>query len=118
MERYLDPHAKVDDPVTFGPLRTVPGIGPILGLILLYEIDDIRRFPEAGNFLSYTRLVRCQNSSAGKVTGSGPEKMGNAHLNWAFSEAACLMIRAVPVVKSWMQRQEKKKGKRKALAIL
>jgi transposase len=79
LERYLVPHAKVDDPVTFGPLRTVPGIGPILGLILLYEIDDIRRFPEAGNFLSYTRLVRCQHSSAGKVTGSGPEKMGNAH---------------------------------------
>ena len=44
--------------------------------------------------------------------------MGNAHLKWAFSEAACLMIRAVPAVKAWMQRQERKKGKRKALAIL
>jgi hypothetical protein len=52
------------------------------------------------------------------VKGSGPKKMGNAHLKWAFSEAACLMIRAVPAVKGWMQRQEKKKGKRKALAIL
>jgi len=118
LERYLVAHAKVDDPVTFGLLRTVPGIGPILGLILLYEIDDIRRFPEAGNFLSYARLVRCQHSSAGKVTGSGPKKMGNAHLKWAFSEAACLVIRAVPAVKGWMQRQEKKKGKRKALSIL
>ena len=28
------------------------------------------------------------------------------------------MIRAVPAVKGWMQRQEKKKGKRKALSIL
>ena len=28
------------------------------------------------------------------------------------------MIRAVPAVKSWMQRQEKKRGKRKALAML
>ena len=118
LERHLVQHARVDDPVTFGLLRTVPGIGVVLGLTLLYEIDDIRRFPEAGNFLSYARLVRCEHSSAGKVKGSGPRKMGNAHLKWAFSEAACLMIRAVPAVKAWMQRQERKKGKRKALAIL
>ena len=118
LERHLVKNAKVDDPVTFGLLRTTPGIGPILGLTLLYEIDDIKRFPEAGNFLSYSRLVRCEHSSAGKVTGSGEKKMGNAHLKWAFSEAACLMIRAVPAVKSWMQRQEKKRGKRKALSVL
>src|SRR5207302_803182 len=49
LERHLVKNARVDDPVTFGQLRTVPGIGPILGLILLYEVDDIARFPEAGN---------------------------------------------------------------------
>jgi transposase len=118
MESYLVKHAKVDDAVTFGLLRTIPGIGPILGLTLLYEIDNIRRFPEAGNFLSYSRLVRCEHSSAGKVKGSGSKKIGNAHLKWAFSEAACLMIRAVPAVKSWRQRQEKKRGKRKTLSVL
>jgi transposase len=118
LELHLTRTAKVDDPVTFGFLRTVPGIGLILGLTLLYEIDQIRRFPEAGNFLSYSRLVRCEHSSAGKVKGSGPKKIGNAHLKWAFSEAACLMIRAVPAVKSWMRRQEQKRGKRKALSVL
>ena len=60
-ELHLVKNAKVDDPVTFGFLRTIPGIGPILGLILLYEIDQISRFPEAGNFLSYSRLVRCEH---------------------------------------------------------
>ena len=63
LERHLLKSAKVDDPVTFGFLRTIPGIGPILGLILLYEIDRIGRFPEAGNFLSYSRLVRCAHES-------------------------------------------------------
>src|SRR4051794_13015157 len=71
LERQLVRHAKIDDPVTFHLLRTVPGIGPILGLVLLYEIDQIGRFPEAGNFLSYSRLVRCAHVSAGKVKGSG-----------------------------------------------
>jgi transposase len=118
VERYLVKTAKVDDPVTFGFLRTIPGIGPILGLILLYEIDQISRFPDAGNFLSYSRLVRCSHESAGKVKGSGGKKIGNAHLKWAFSEAACLMLRTSLPVKSWMQRQEKKRGKRKALSVL
>jgi transposase len=118
LELHLTRTAKVDDPVTFGFLRTVPGIGPILGLILLYEVDAIARFPEVGNFLSYSRLVRCEHSSAGKVTGSGRKKVGNAHLKWAFSEAACLMIRTCPAVKGWVQRQETKRGKRKALSVL
>jgi transposase len=118
LELYLVRHAKVDDPVTYGLLRTVPGVGPILGLVLLYEIDDIARFPEPGHFLSYSRLVRCAHESAGKVKGSGGKKIGNAHLKWAFSEVACLMLRSCPGAKAWLQRQSKKKGKRKALAIL
>jgi transposase len=118
LERHLVQHAKVDDPLTFGFLRSVPGIGPILGLVLLYEIDQIARFAEVGNFLSYARLVRCDHESAGKKKGFGPRKMGNAHLKWAFSEAACLMLRSLPAAKSWLARQERKRGKRKALAVL
>jgi transposase len=118
LERHLIRHAKIDDPVTFGLLRTVPGIGPILGLILLYEIDQVGRFPEVGNLLSYSRLVRCPHASAGKVKGSGGKKIGNAHLKWAFGEAACLMVRSSASVKAWLARQEKHKGKKKALAVL
>ena len=118
IELHLQQSAKVDDPVTYGFLKTVPGIGHILGLILLYEIDQIARFPEVGNFLSYSRLVRCDHESAGKVKGHGGKKIGNAHLKWAFSEAACLMKRCSPAVRSWCQRQEKKRGKRKAMSVL
>jgi transposase len=118
LERHLVKNAKVDDPVTFGLLRTVPGIGPILGLVLLYEVDQIGRFPAAGNFLSYSRLVRCAHVSAGKVKGSGGTKIGNAHLKWAFSEAACLMLRSCLPVKAWLQRRATKGGKRKAPALL
>ena len=113
---FLD--TKVDDPVTFGLLRTVPGIGQVLGLTLLYEVDDIARFPEPGNFLSYARLVRCPHESAGKAKGAGGKKIGNAHLKWAFSEAACLLLRACPAARAWLQRRERKKGKKKALSIL
>src|SRR5262249_9730957 len=71
LELHLTRTAKVDDPIVYQLLRTVPGIGPVLGLILLYEIHDIGRFPEVGNFLSYARLVRCEHESAGKKKGFG-----------------------------------------------
>jgi transposase len=118
VELYLTRTAKVDDVNTFHRLRSVPGIGKILALVLLYEIHDIRRFPEVGNFLSYARLVRCAHESGGKKLGSGGKKIGNPHLRWAFSEAACLFLRQSETAKKWLQRQEKKRGKGKALAIL
>ena len=99
-------------------LRSVPGIGAVLALVLLYEIHKIERFPEVGNFLSYARLVRCEHESAGKKKGFGGKKIGNAHLKWAFGKAACLMLRSCKAAKRWMQRQEKKRGKAKALGIL
>jgi transposase len=75
LELHLTRTAKVDDPVTFGFLRTVPGIGQILGLILLYEIDSIARFPEVGNFLSYSRLVR---SGGEELDATAGEEKGKA----------------------------------------
>jgi transposase len=118
LETHLVKNAKVHDPATYHLLQSLPGIGKVLGLVLLYEVQDIKRFPEDGNFLSYARLVRCEHESAGKKKAGGGRKIGNAHLKWAFSEAAALMLRSLPAAKSWVQRQERKRGKRKALAIL
>ena len=118
LELHLTRHAKVDDPVTYQLLRTVPGIGPVLALILLYEIHDIARFPEPGHFLSYARLVRCEHESAGKKKGFGGKKIGNGHLRWALGEAACLMLRCHEPAKQWLARQQKKGSKARALGIL
>ena len=62
--------------------------------------------------------MRCAHESAGKKKGSGANKIGNAHLKWAFSEAACLMLRGHEPAKKWLAKKEKKCGKAKALAIL
>jgi transposase len=87
MELSLERSAKVHDPRTFYLLRTIPGIGRILAMTLLYEIHDIRRFPSVGDFLSYARLVRGSHTSAGKKYPATGKKIGNVHLKWAFSEA-------------------------------
>src|SRR5215207_6912645 len=118
LELYLERTAKVEDPTTFHLLKTIGGVGKILGLTMLYEIHDIRRFPEVGEFLSYARLIRCTHESSGKKLGVGGAKIGNAHLKWAFSEAVCLLIRNYPAVKAWQAKREKRHGKKKTLGIL
>ncbi len=89
LEQQVLEQARVHDPVALGLLRTIPGIGKILALVMIYEIDDITRFQRIGNFISYCRLVKPAHESAGKKHGSGNSKIGNVHLKWAFSEAAC-----------------------------
>jgi transposase len=118
LELYLTRSAKVDDPQAYARLRSIPGVGAVLSLILLYEIHEIRRFDEVGQFLSYARLVRCVHESAGKKQGTGGHKIGNAHLKWAFSEAVCLLLRQSAKAKTWLARREKKHGKKKALGAL
>ena len=58
LEAELVRTAKIHDPQAFHRLRTVPGIGPVLALILLYEVHDIRRFEDEGRFLSYCAAGR------------------------------------------------------------
>src|SRR5262245_56190665 len=84
--------AKQHDAQTLYLLQSVPGIGKILSLVLLYEIHDITRFPRVQDFVSYCRLVKCAKESAGKRYGTAGTKIGNAYLKWAFSEAAVLFL--------------------------
>jgi transposase len=92
-ELYLLKTAKQHDATTLYLLQTVPGIGKILSLVLLYKSHDIDRFPRVQDFVSYGRLGKCAKESAGKRLGTSGKQIGNAHLKWAFSEAAALFLR-------------------------
>src|SRR5919108_628895 len=110
--------AKQHNAQTLYLLRTVPGIGEILSLVLLYEIHASTRFPRVQDFVSYCRLVKCTKESAGKRYGTAGTKIGNAHLTWAFSEAAVLFLRANPAGQKYLTKLEKKHGSGKALTLL
>lgn len=118
LELYLEQSAKVDDAQAFYRLQTIPGVGRILAMTMLYEIHDIERFSTVGQFLSYCRLVRGSHTSAGKTYGSPGKKIGNAHLKWAFSEAVPLLKRCCPEVKTFTDRIEKKHSKARAFSYL
>ncbi len=118
MERDIISMANNHDPVAYTLLKTFPGIGKILGLVILYEIENINRFPSVQDFASYARLVKCAKESNGKKSGTGGKKIGNANLKWAFSEAAALFLKANESGKKYLDRLANKHGKGKALSIL
>jgi transposase len=118
LEKSIITLANNHDPVSYALLQTIHGVGKILALIILYEIENIRRFASVQDFVSYSRLVKCAKESNGKKCGSGGSKIGNAHLKWAFSEAAVFFLNGNEPAKKYLDRLTKKHGKSKALSIL
>jgi transposase len=118
LEDEIERQARHHDKKTLELLRSIPGVGKILALLMLYEIDDISRFPTVGQFISYSRLVKCAHESAGKRSSGGHDKIGNPHLKWAFSEAAVLLLKGNDRAKRLLEKLTKRHGKAKALSIL
>jgi transposase len=101
-----------------GLLLSVPGIGPVLAMTILFEADTIDRFPTVKDFLSYCRLVKGSVASAGKFKGLSGGKMGNAYLRWAFGEAAVAAKKCHPLLALYARELLAKHGKFKGNAIL
>jgi transposase len=118
LELTIVREAKRHDANAFHRLRSVPGIGKVLALTILYEIHDIARFDRVQEFASYARLIKCTHESGGKKLGTGGAKMGNVHLKWAFSEAAVTFLRHNRDGQKLLARLKKRHGKGKALSIL
>lgn len=96
-------------------LRSVPGIGVVLGLTIVLESGEIARFDEVGQYTSYCRLVPALRFSNGKKKGTGNRKCGNRYLAWAWIEAANFAIRFEPAIQRWYQRNAAKKPRLVAL---
>jgi transposase len=118
LELRLVRQAKREAPRGFHLLLSIPGIGRVLAMTIVYELHDVHRFERVQQFASYARLVKCAKESAGTRKGTGGAKMGNVHLKWAFSEAAVLFVRHSADAKALLARLTQRHGKGKALSIL
>ena len=102
----------------FSLIQTVPGIGRVLALTILFEVDTIERFPSVKDFVSYCRLVKGSVASAGKIKGLCGGKMGNPYLRWSFGQAAVICKRNHPLLTPYADLLVSKHGKFKGNAIL
>jgi transposase len=99
----------------FALLQTVPGIGEMLALIILYETHDILRFGKHQNYASYSRVVRCDRTSSNKRVDRKNQKIGNPYLKWAFS-SVIINAQTNEGIGKYARKLESKHGRGKARA--
>jgi len=74
-------------------LMTLPGVGFILGTVILLELGDVSRFPDAVHLASYAGVTPRISSSGGKKHYGPMRPDVNHYLKWAYIEAANVVSR-------------------------
>jgi transposase len=118
LERDIEKTAHSHEPVSLALVRTMPGVGKILALVMLDEIEHSARFPRVQEFVSSSRLVKSAREATGKRHGTSGKKIENAHFTWAFSEAAVLLLKNNEPAQKYLAKLAIKRGTGKALSIL
>jgi transposase len=90
----------------YARLKSIPGIGEVLAIVIMLETGDVARFAQVGNFASYARCVSSIRISNGKKKGEGNTRNGNAYLVWAFIEAANFARRYSEEARSFFDRKK------------
>ena len=73
-------------------LETIPGIGPLSALMLIYEIGDFHRFPSVKKLVAYSGIFSSTYSSGGKTHHGPITKQGNKYLRWILIQAASAVV--------------------------
>src|SRR5206468_1280424 len=110
LERDIGVAALEHYPTELAVPQSIPGVGRIISLTILLEIDTITRFDTRQQFCSDARLITPKQESAGKVVGVGNARAGNAWLKWAFSGAAVLSAQKDDKMKQCLARLQSKHG--------
>jgi transposase len=74
-------------------LKSLPGVGDILAIIIDRELGTTHRFWSSVHFASHLGIVPRVSSSGGKYRYSPIVKQANNYLRWASIEAANAVVR-------------------------
>jgi transposase len=92
----------LEDHQGYRAVRMLPGIGPVLGAVIVAEIGDITRFPRPAELCSWAGLTPRHRESDVKVSRGHITKQGSRILRWALIEA----IQHVPAGHPLRQRKD------------
>lgn len=99
-------------------LRTIPGIGPFIAILLVLELGDLQRFPSAKHLASYVGLTPRVHASADRIRSDHISKEGNRLVRWALVLAATQAARRPGPLRAWFHTVKHRKGKKIARVAL
>jgi transposase len=115
LESQITRQAKYHRSRDYSILLTVPGVGPMIALNILYEMSCLDRFKSVQKFSSYCRVVKCERSSNNKTKKGGNQKIGNPYLKWAMTQII-ISAQSNEHIAKYVNRLESKHGRRRARA--
>ncbi len=117
LEWRITQQAKNHNHTDYQLLRSIPGVGEILALIILYETHNIRRFKTVQRYSSYCGVVKCERESGGKRIAAKNTKIRNPYLKWAFGEIILKAQNDERIAKLY-QRLNSKYGRGRAKSVI
>ena len=73
-------------------LKTIPGVGSVLAVVIAMEVGEIERFPRAESLASYAGTVPRIKESGGRIRFGKVRPDVNRYLKWALIEAANIVV--------------------------
>lgn len=95
-------------------LTTIPGISYYSALLIISEIGDVNRFPQARKLCSYAGLVPSVHSSGGKTRYGSITKQGSRWLRWILIELSHHFVNSSNRLKKMYSNISKSHGKNTA----
>lgn len=81
----------------YAAVQTIPGIGPVLGAVLVAEIGDITRFDRPGQLCCWAGLTPTHHESDTHVHRGRITKQGSRLVRWAVIESVQILPRATAI---------------------
>jgi transposase len=91
-------------------LDRIPGLGPVLALMIRAEIGTITRFTHPAQLASYAGVVPHVYQSGGHCRYGGITREGSPWLRWALVEAAVHGVKRQDAIGRWARRLAVRKG--------
>jgi transposase len=95
-------------------IRTIPGLGKYLAVLVAVEIAEITRFTDAAHLHAYAGVIPSTHSSGDRTHHGKIVRAGNRWLRWAAVEAVWPGIRADFDLRCFYERLARAKGANKA----
>jgi transposase len=108
--KEIDQRAKADDRVDV--LCQIRGIGPYTAMLIIAEVGEINRFPDARHLCAWAGLTPTVRSSDGRARLGHISRQGSPALRWALVEAAQKCTTGGGPLREQFERIAKRRGRK------
>jgi transposase len=100
-------------------IKTAPGVGFVTAEVVISELGDISRFPNAKKICAYAGLAPKVRQTGGKKSKDlAITKEGSGLLRWALVESAWRLVRTSPKWAAFFSRLRQRSGSKRAIVAV